>query len=58
LGRPVSILIIGVVTIAYTYLGGMAAVIWTDAIQLVVYLVGAIAAALVLLDKSPAAGTK
>ncbi len=50
---PVSILIIGAVTIAYTYLGGMAAVIWTDAIQLVVYLVGAVAAALVLLGKIP-----
>lgn len=50
---PVSILIIGVVTIAYTYLGGMAAVIWTDAIQLVVYLVGAVVAALVLLGKIP-----
>lgn len=50
---PVSILIIGVVTIAYTYLGGMAAVIWTDAIQLLVYLVGAVVAALVLLGKIP-----
>jgi SSS family transporter len=50
---PVSILVIGVVTIAYTYLGGMAAVIWTDAIQLVVYLVGAVVAALVLLGKIP-----
>jgi len=50
---PVSILIIGVVTIAYTYLGGMAAVIWTDAIQLVVYLVGAIVAAFVLLGQIP-----
>jgi len=50
---PVSILIIGVVTIAYTYLGGMAAVIWTDAIQLVVYLVGAIAAAFILLGQIP-----
>lgn len=50
---PVSILIIGLVTIAYTYLGGMAAVIWTDAIQLVVYLVGAVVAALVLLGKIP-----
>lgn len=50
---PVSILIIGVVTIAYTYLGGMAAVIWTDAIQLVVYLIGAIVAAFVLLGKIP-----
>lgn len=50
---PVSILIIGVVTIAYTYLGGMAAVIWTDAIQLVVYLVGAVAAAFILLGQIP-----
>ena len=50
---PVSILIIGAVTIAYTYLGGMAAVIWTDAIQLVIYLVGAVVAALVLLGKIP-----
>lgn len=50
---PVSILIIGVVTIAYTYLGGMAAVIWTDAIQLVVYLIGAIAAAFILLGQIP-----
>jgi len=50
---PVSILIIGAVTIFYTYLGGMAAVIWTDAIQLVVYLVGAIAAAFVLLGQIP-----
>ncbi len=50
---PVSILIIGVVTIVYTYLGGMAAVIWTDAIQLLVYLIGAVVAALVLLGKIP-----
>lgn len=50
---PVSILIIGAVTIAYTYLGGMAAVIWTDAIQLVVYLLGAIAAAFILLGQIP-----
>jgi solute:Na+ symporter, SSS family len=50
---PVSILIIGAVTIAYTYLGGMAAVIWTDAIQLVIYLVGAVVAAFVLLGKIP-----
>ncbi|MCW5550788.1 MAG: sodium:solute symporter [Verrucomicrobiae bacterium] len=50
---PVSILIIGAVTIAYTYLGGMAAVIWTDAIQLVVYLVGAVAAAFILLGQIP-----
>ncbi len=50
---PVSILIIGIVTIAYTYLGGMAAVIWTDLIQLVIYLVGAVVAAGILLYAIP-----
>lgn len=52
-GDPAAILIAGVVTIAYTYVGGMAAVIWTDVLQLVVYLVGAVVAAFVLLGKIP-----
>jgi Na+/proline symporter len=43
----------GVATIAYTYLGGMTAVIWTDVLQLVIYLVGAVAAAVVLLHAIP-----
>lgn len=50
---PVSILVIGGVTILYTYLGGMAAVIWTDVMQLVVYLAGAVVAAFLLLDQIP-----
>jgi SSS family solute:Na+ symporter len=50
---PVSILIIGVVTIAYTYVGGMAAVIWTDVLQLIIYLAGAVVATFVLLDRIP-----
>jgi solute:Na+ symporter, SSS family len=50
---PLSILIIGAITIAYTYLGGMAAVIWTDLIQLIIYLAGAIVAAFVLLHRIP-----
>jgi SSS family transporter len=49
----VSVLIIGAATILYTYLGGMAAVIWTDVLQLVVYLAGAGIAVLVLLDRIP-----
>jgi solute:Na+ symporter, SSS family len=49
----VSVLLIGVATIAYTYLGGMTAVIWTDVIQLAIYLIGAIVAAVVLLDRIP-----
>ncbi|HET7620886.1 MAG TPA: sodium:solute symporter [Gemmatimonadaceae bacterium] len=42
---PVSILLLGVFTIIYTYHGGMRAVVWTDVIQTMVYLLGALAAA-------------
>jgi solute:Na+ symporter, SSS family len=48
-----SVVVIGVATIVYTYHGGMTAVIWTDVIQLVVYLVGALIAAWILLDEIP-----
>jgi SSS family transporter len=50
---PTSILIIGAVTILYTYLGGMSAVIWTDVIQLFVYVGGALVAAWILLAAIP-----
>lgn len=50
---PASILIIGGVTIVYTYLGGMKAVIWTDVIQLLIYIAGAIVAALVIVERIP-----
>ncbi|MFN2531014.1 MAG: sodium:solute symporter [Pyrinomonadaceae bacterium] len=50
---PTSILIIGIVTILYTYLGGMSAVIWTDVIQLVIYIAGALVAAALLLTRIP-----
>jgi SSS family transporter len=40
----VSILVLGLVTLIYTYLGGMEAVIWTDLVQFVIYLGGAILA--------------
>lgn len=49
----VSVLVLGAATILYTYLGGMAAVIWTDVIQLVIYLLGALLAAWILLGKIP-----
>jgi solute:Na+ symporter, SSS family len=41
---PVSILILGVFTIIYTYHGGMRAVVWTDVLQTFVYLFGGVAA--------------
>jgi SSS family transporter len=41
---PAAILAMGLVTLAYTYLGGLKAVVWADVIQLVVYLSGGLAA--------------
>ena len=46
-----SVLAIAAVTIAYTFLGGMSAVIWTDVIQLVIYLIGTGFAATIALDR-------
>jgi solute:Na+ symporter, SSS family len=48
-----SVLIMGMVTIVYSYLGGMSAVIWTDVSQLGIYLLGAIFAAAILLQQIP-----
>lgn len=48
-----SIVVVGAATVFYTYHGGMTAVIWTDVIQLFVYLVGAIAASIILLHQIP-----
>lgn len=39
-GIAPSIIVVGVVTIVYTYLGGMKAVIWTDLIQFVIKISG------------------
>lgn len=49
----ISVFVMGIATIIYTFLGGMEAVIWTDVIQLVIYLVGAALAAWILLAKIP-----
>jgi solute:Na+ symporter, SSS family len=48
-----SIVVVGVVTVVYTFLGGMKAVIWTDVIQFVIYIVGAIVALLILVNELP-----
>ena len=49
----VSVLVIGLATMAYTYFGGMTAVVWTDVTQLTVYTIGALVAAVVLLGQIP-----
>jgi SSS family transporter len=49
----VSILLIGVLTIIYTYIGGIRSVIWMDVIQMTIYLGGAILALVLILNKLP-----
>lgn len=64
---PVSILVIGAVTLVYTYYGGIRAVVWVDALQMVLYVGGGLIALLLLqgaveggwaaiLDQASAAG--
>ena len=53
-----SVLVMGITTIIYTYLGGMSAVIWTDVIQFVIYVVGALVAASSCSSGFPEAGTR
>jgi len=48
-----TMIVIGVITVVYTYFGGMKAVIWTDVVQLFIYLGGAIVAFFLLLDRIP-----
>ncbi len=44
-----AILLVGVVTIVYTFLGGMKAVLWTDLIQFVIKITGAVLAGVFVL---------
>ena len=48
-----SILIVGGLTLVYTFEGGITAVIWTDVIQLVIYLGGSLVAAFELIRLIP-----
>jgi SSS family transporter len=46
----VSIILLGAVMIVFTYFGGMEAVIWVEVVQLGIYLAGALAAAIILVN--------
>lgn len=48
-----SIVFVGLMMIAFTFLGGMEAVVWVEVVQLLIYVGGALAAALVLIDLIP-----
>lgn len=50
---PTSILVMGVLTLTYTYYGGIRSVVWVDALQMVVYIGGAAGAMFVMLSQVP-----
>lgn len=50
---PWAVAVLGITTIVYTYVGGMKAVLWTDLIQFVLYLTGALVALAAILDRLP-----
>ncbi|MDY3556397.1 sodium/solute symporter [Gemmata sp. JC717] len=52
-GVTPAIVVVGVVTIVYTYLGGMKAVIWTDLIQFIIKIAGAVLAGVFVLKLLP-----
>ena len=54
----VLILILGVLTVLYTLLGGFAAVVWTDVVQAVVLLLGALLCLFILLYNMPGGWTQ
>jgi SSS family transporter len=53
---PVAILAMGLVTLVYTWFGGLKAVVWADVVQLVVYVSGGIAALWIAWDLAGGAG--
>ncbi len=53
LNYPTSILIIGMFTLAYTYVGGLRAVVAMDVVQLGIYLCGAIVSMVIILSRLP-----
>ena len=49
----ISVVVIGVVTILYTFIGGARSVIWNDCIQFVIYMLGAVAAVVIIVGAVP-----
>ncbi len=52
-GMIASLVVITALTLFYTFEGGLAAVIWTDVIQLVIYICGTLAALMIALHSLP-----
>ena len=52
-GEMTSIVLIVILTLFYTFEGGMTAVIWTDVVQMSLYVLGAVVSFFVILGKIP-----
>lgn len=50
---PWAVAALGITTVVYTYVGGMRTVLWSDFIQLVLYLTGALVALAAILNRLP-----
>jgi SSS family solute:Na+ symporter len=48
-----AIILMAMITVVYTFVGGVRAVIWTDVVQMFIYLAGAVAAVVVILHDLP-----
>src|SRR6266480_4963608 len=48
-----AVILIGIAMIIFTYFGGMEAVIWVEVVQLGIYILGAVAAAVILIASIP-----
>ena len=53
---PAGILATGVITLAYTWFGGLRAVVWTDILQLGVYILGGVATLIIALHRAGGVG--
>jgi solute:Na+ symporter, SSS family len=50
---PTAIVAIGLITICYTYLGGLKAVVWTDVLQFFIYILGGLVALAIVVGEVP-----
>lgn len=53
LDLSLSVIVIGSITILYTLIGGAKSVIWNDCVQFLIYMLGALAAAVIMIDSVP-----
>jgi SSS family transporter len=52
-GEMTSIIVIVCLTLVYTYEGGLTAVIWTDVVQMILYVIGAVLSFYIVLHEIP-----